>query len=408
MCSKGQRYGSILSFALIFVLLFALLCNGSSILLDYLEAAGGQKLSINFDSSLSGLATFCFIFNYALMYLQYALPYGLITLALIAILCVLMDIIRYRKFTVLMGLTILSMVFIIAYGMTSQWLFLVVSLFIGLILFDQTYLLNKTYDSHYAFKGIVADYMALFVGFNVKDDVQMDLLHRQAMKARNPMVKPMYLTLINILLYLLTILTLGLAYGLTIHIKAKVMIKHLTIQNQSVIYQGKWFTWFIKGIKWWLFTVLTMGLYWLLGGITLDKADTLASLCHFDSDQTMPSFFDGTMTDFGWIHLFSIGITILSLGILYPIGSTMVSRYLINHTVIDGIRLVDGSSVKYRFFHWVWCYPLLILTLGLFHGYDQVGQLINANQKIDFDDDPYLYANDESFADSPLTLKGAL
>ena len=408
MCSKGQRYGTILSFSLLFVVLFSILLDGSTNLFYALEAASGSSLSINFDSPVGILAAICFIFNYALMYLNYALPYGFTTFALVTIICILIDIIRYRKLSLLMVLTMVSMVLVMVYGLTNQWMVLVISMLIGLILFDQTYFLNKTYDLPYAFKGLLSDYIALFVGYHVQDHAKMDICHYHTIKSHHWMVSPVAVTVINCLLYLVNIITLGLSYGLTIHIKAKMMISSLSIQNQHLIYQGKWVVWLIKGIKWWIFTGFTLGFYWLCGCVQLDKIDTLTSQIHFESDDSNASFFDGTMFDYSLIHLFGMVLTILSFGLLYPLYQTISNRYLINHMVIDGFRLVDGSSLKSYIFHWIWCYPLLIITLGLFHGYDQLGQWIKANDKIGFDDDPYLYQANESYVSASEALKGGI
>ena len=401
MCSKGQRYGTILSFTLIFIVGFDLLSFLSSEIFYALEAASGSFLSINFTSPLGPLCVFFFLIHYALLYLGYALPFVIAMMAAISAILVLIDFLSYRRCTLLMGLTMVSLMCVFAYGITDSTFLLVAALLIGIILFDQTYFLNKSYDQPYAFDGLLADYGALFFGFTVEGNQENDVLHRHAMQDASIQAQNVRLIVFSIATYVLSVISLGLAYGWCVHLNMKQTIRYRKLNGWTMTYDGKAIYWFIKGLKWWFFTVLTCGVYWLIGCIALDKTATLATQCHIENGSN-PSFFDGTMMDYGLIHVFGMVLTIVSLGMLYPIYSTMSSRYLINHTVIDGYRLIDQRTLKSQCMHWLWCYPLLIVSVGLFSGYDAIGNLIHDNAMIGIDHQPFLYASDEVLSDASV------
>ena len=399
MCSKGQRYSTILSFTLIFVIGFSLLSSLSSMLFFTLENATDSSLSINFNHPLGALCAFFFLIHYAFLYLGYALPFVLCFLAMITALLVLVDILRYRRSTWLMGLAMVTCLCVFGYGLLSSIVLLIVAFVIGIVLLDQTYFLNKTYDQPYDISGLFDDYAALFIGFKVQGDPNMDVLHRQALSDASIQTEKVRLICFHMATYALSVVTLGLAYGLCVHLNMKQTIAYRKINGLTMTYEGKAIGWLCKGLKWWVCTVLTCGIYWLIGCIAYDKAATLAEQCHIENGSSS-SFLDGTMMDYGLIHLFGMVITIASLGILYPLYASASNRYLINHTVIDGYRLMDGQTLKYRCIHWLWCYPLLIITFGLFSGYDALGNLIHDNASIMIDENPYLYASNEELLDA--------
>lgn len=70
---------------------------------------------------------------------------------------------------------------------------------------------------------------------------------------------------INILCGFLTGITLGLAYPWTVCIKQRWLAKHTVIDGQQVIFDGTGGQLFGQYIKWFLLTLITLGIYsfWL-------------------------------------------------------------------------------------------------------------------------------------------------
>ena len=396
MVSKGQRYTTIISFSLIGVLLLYLCDDLTTALFVAFENASGSSLSINLNAPFGLACGICFLLHYVFMYTIYGLPMVLMVISLVCGAMVLIDIIRYRKLTVLMVLSVLSMVSVFYYGYTDHLYALFIALAIGLILFDQTYFLQRRYDQPYALAGLASDYMALFIGFKTNGKTTMDLgyIHvAQQSRLSYPKVK---LAILNIVLILLSIISLGTLYGLTIHYRLKWSMSYRLIDGKEIVYNGKWYRWFIKGLKWVVFTLLTLGLYPLLGFIKMDQVNTMIECLHFsDANENDQSFSDMNMMDYLWIHTLGMIITIVSFGLLYPVYKTTSDHYLINHCVIDGYRLIDTASLKTNFIQWVWQYPLMIITIGCYRGIDHAIAIPWYNQCIHVDDDPLIYARDE-------------
>ena len=78
------------------------------------------------------------------------------------------------------------------------------------------------------------------------------------------------------------------------------------------------------------------------------------------------SYFDGGLLQLvGW-RLLGILVTVITLGICYPWSYTMIYRWEISHTVINGRRLnFDGTAVQ-LFGMWIRWLILIIITLGIY------------------------------------------
>lgn|SRR5690625_4076603 len=81
---------------------------------------------------------------------------------------------------------------------------------------------------------------------------------------------------------------------------------------------------------------------------------------------TSESYFDGGLFQYiGWVVLGWI-ITVVTLGICLPWAITMIYRWKINHTVIEGRRLAFHGSAIGLFGHWIKWWVLTIITLGIY------------------------------------------
>lgn len=78
------------------------------------------------------------------------------------------------------------------------------------------------------------------------------------------------------------------------------------------------------------------------------------------------SYFDGTLLGLiGWRLLGTI-ITILTLGLCFPLAICLVYNWEISHTVINGRRLkFDGKAIQ-LFSLWLKWVLLTVITLGIY------------------------------------------
>lgn len=78
------------------------------------------------------------------------------------------------------------------------------------------------------------------------------------------------------------------------------------------------------------------------------------------------SYFDGSLlTYIGWAILGAI-VTVLTLGIAYPWALVKMYKWKIDHTVIEGRRLVFNGSAISLFAHWLKWLFLIIITFGIY------------------------------------------
>ncbi|SRR5690625_1157368 len=78
------------------------------------------------------------------------------------------------------------------------------------------------------------------------------------------------------------------------------------------------------------------------------------------------SYFDGGLFQFiGWCILGWI-VTVFTFGICFPWAITMIYRWQINHTVIEGRRLQFNGTAIGLFGNWIKWLLLTIITLGIY------------------------------------------
>ena len=84
------------------------------------------------------------------------------------------------------------------------------------------------------------------------------------------------------------------------------------------------------------------------------------------------SYFDGHLIQLiGW-KILGFLITILTLGILYPLAMCMVYRWEVKHMVINGHRLVFDGSAWGLVGLWIKWILLCIITLGIYAFWVQI------------------------------------
>lgn len=78
------------------------------------------------------------------------------------------------------------------------------------------------------------------------------------------------------------------------------------------------------------------------------------------------SYFDGSLLQLiGWSLLGSL-VTLLTLGICFPMAFCMIYSWEAKHTVIDGHRLLfNGTSMQF-FGNWIIWWLLTVFTLGIY------------------------------------------
>lgn len=88
--------------------------------------------------------------------------------------------------------------------------------------------------------------------------------------------------------------------------------------------------------------------------------------CNKPPAYSTTSYFDGSLLQLiGWSLLGSL-VTLLTLGICFPMAFCMIYSWEAKHTVIDGRRLLfNGTSLQF-FANWIIWWLLTVFTLGIY------------------------------------------
>ncbi len=175
----------------------------------------------------------------------------------------------------------------------------------------------------------------------------------------------------KILGIIVTIITFGLAYPFALCMSYNYRIKHTSINDKRLKFDGYGYQLLGSWIFYWLLIIITFGLFIIF--IPYIRTKWLIKHTHFedykketDTDDNNKSKFTGNFISyFGWSCL-GIFITIFSFGILFPAALCLMDNYKISHTVYDGQELEFSGNVWSLFLNWIKWIVLSIITLGIY------------------------------------------
>ncbi len=167
----------------------------------------------------------------------------------------------------------------------------------------------------------------------------------------------------NIAVAFVTGITFGIAHPWMKCWYQKWLASHTVINGKRMTFDGKGGDLFVKYIIWLLLSYLTCGIYTLWMSVALKK--WLSEHTHFEGEPDNNSFFDGGVGDYFVTSILSI----LALWVPFagPAWSKIIiTRWFINHTVIDSRRLTFRGTVGDLFVKYLLWGLLTTVTCGIF------------------------------------------
>lgn len=169
----------------------------------------------------------------------------------------------------------------------------------------------------------------------------------------------------NILSGLVVLLTVGIAYPVTLVWKEKWRCKHTLYDGKRLSFDGTAAQLIGNWLLWLLLVSFTAGIFLLFipGRVKKWKAKhTHIAGEHYECGAT----FDGWFGQQALITLFGAVISVLTLGLALPATATASARWRATHTVLDGRRLTfDGKGVQ-LFGNYIKWWLLSVVTLGIY------------------------------------------
>lgn len=78
------------------------------------------------------------------------------------------------------------------------------------------------------------------------------------------------------------------------------------------------------------------------------------------------SYFDGGLAQYVGYSIIGIIVTVITLGICYPLALTLIYGWKINHTIVEGRRLRFDGTATQLFGNWIKWWFLSAITLGIY------------------------------------------
>ncbi len=167
----------------------------------------------------------------------------------------------------------------------------------------------------------------------------------------------------NIAVAFVTSVTFGIAHPWMRCWYQKWLCEHTVINGKRMTFNGRGGDLFVKYIIWLLLSYVTCGIYALWMNVALKK--WMSEHTHFEGEPDNNSFFDGGVGDYFITSILS------ALALWVPFAGPawskiIITRWFINHTVIDSRRLTFRGGVGDLFVKYLLWGILTTITCGIF------------------------------------------
>lgn len=170
----------------------------------------------------------------------------------------------------------------------------------------------------------------------------------------------------NLLRFLITMVTLGIAGPWGEVMLMRYQIEHTVLNGKRLKFEGSGGSLFVEKFKWFFFTLITLGIYGLW--IPVKKYKWILANVYFEDEQSIKgeSFFDGKMIQLVGVNILCYLLNVFSFGLLYAFTQCFRLKWLSKHTIINRKRIVfDGKAINLFGKYILWCF-LSIITFGIY------------------------------------------
>ena len=170
----------------------------------------------------------------------------------------------------------------------------------------------------------------------------------------------------RILAFLITVVTLGIAYPWAECMLYNYQFKHTVYNGKRLKFEGTGGDLFVNMFKWLFFTLITCGIYAFF--IPVSKTKWVISNLHFEDEDyiTGDSYFDGNTFQLIGVNIICNLLTIFTLGLLYLFSVCYKLKWINKHSIINRKRLIfKGKSLNLWGKYLLWTF-LTIITFGIY------------------------------------------
>lgn len=173
---------------------------------------------------------------------------------------------------------------------------------------------------------------------------------------------------LNIVNNIILFFTLGFGMPWVVRREYTWLYEHQVIDDKKLAFEGKAASLFGQWVKWMLLSIITLGIYSFL--VPLKEMQWVTKNTHIQNFGTNGSDnrseFDGKFWSFWGMRFVNALIVVFTLGICTPWAIVREQRWLAEHRVFDGQRLVFDGKASGLIGHWIKWMLLSIITLGIY------------------------------------------
>lgn len=170
----------------------------------------------------------------------------------------------------------------------------------------------------------------------------------------------------KILAFLITIITFTIGAPWAKCMIMSYKVNHTVLNGKRLKFNGNGGSLFVQRLKWFLLTIITLGIYSLWVPVK-EKKWELSNICFEDEGQVIDeSFFDGKMIQYLGISILCNFLNIISFGILYAFTICIRYNWYAKHSIINRKKIVFNGNGLDLLLHYLLWYFLTLITFGIF------------------------------------------
>lgn len=169
-----------------------------------------------------------------------------------------------------------------------------------------------------------------------------------------------------ILLWVISVLTLGIGVPWILTIIVKWRVTHTVIDGKRLDFNGSGHQLFGLWIKWWLLSLITCGIYLFFATVDYNKWELKHTYYANEFNPNNTSYFDGNSFEYIGYSILTNIIGSITCLIAIPWCRVTMEKWFAQHNVISGHRLIfDGTGLQF-FGKFLFLLLLTIITCGLY------------------------------------------
>ncbi len=176
-------------------------------------------------------------------------------------------------------------------------------------------------------------------------------------------IKTGYLIIIELILKLLNILSIGLFYPFFLYLRYRFVYSKTYISGYKLEFKGNLFVFYFKYFGWYILNLLTLGIYNFFLEFKLYK---WAVSCTYINDIQGQSYFEKDELESLLLNILCTFLLIITFGLSFPLVKCIRYRYRARNTLISNKRLKYIGNTKMLVKMYIRWIILSISTLGCF------------------------------------------